>query len=400
MTFFQRDVPLTQPHGWDVRATDSGEIVSDTSALALSAVWACVNLVSGTIASLPLQLFRTMPDGTRKAATDHPLYRVLHDSPNADQTALEFWEHQCASLELSGNCYAVIERGVSGNVIGLSPLAPSVVTNRRLPSGAIEYRWTNNGRSYVSDETGIFHVRGFGGDALRGRSTLAMAAKTLGLAQAINLAASTTFKNGLRPSGQLTVPTPLPKDQRDAIMAKLAQDYQGAVNAGKPLVLEGGLEWKPLSINPEDAQMLESRGFSIEEICRFFGVPPFMIGHTEKTTSWGTGLEQQILAFQKFTLRRRIERIEQRIAKSLFSAQDRAEGLQVEFNFEGLLRGDTASRFASYQTGLQNGIYAINEVRRFENLPPVEGGDVPRMQAQNMPITAALNAVPVKPTSA
>jgi phage portal protein BeeE len=124
------------------------------------------------------------------------------------------------------------------------------------------------------------------------------------------------------------------------------------MNAGRPYIAEGGAEYKPISINPEDAQMLETRGFSVDEICRFFGVPPFMIGHTEKSTSWGTGLAEQVLGFQKFNLRRRLKRIEQSMEKRLLTPQDRAGGVTVEFNLEGLLRGDSAARAAFYQSGL------------------------------------------------
>jgi len=138
--------------------------------------------------------------------------------------------------------------------------------------------------------------------------------------------------------------------------------------------------------------MLETRAFSVEEICRFFGVPPVMIGHTSKTTSWPTGVEQQVLMFQKFTLRRRIKRIEQAVMMQLLSAEDRARGVSVQFNLEGLLRGDSAARASFYQTMTQIGGMTINEVRRLENLPPVAGGDEVRLQMQNVPIAEARNA--------
>ena len=152
------------------------------------------------------------------------------------------------------------------------------------------------------------------------------------------------------------------------------------------------MTYQHLSITPEDAQMLETRAFSVEEICRFFGVPPVMIGHTSKTTSWPTGVEQQVLMFQKFTLRRRIKRIEQAVMMQLLSAEDRARGVSVQFNLEGLLRGDSAARASFYQTMTQIGGMTINEVRRLENLPPVAGGDEVRMQMQNVPIAEARNA--------
>jgi HK97 family phage portal protein len=161
----------------------------------------------------------------------------------------------------------------------------------------------------------------------------------------------------------------------------LQQKYSGAMNAGVPMLLDNGLKWQSISINPEDAQMLESRAFSVEEICRFFGVPPHMVGHTEKVTSWGTGLEQQTLGFQKFTLRRRLKRIEQALEKQLLTARDRSEGVKIEFNLEGLLRGDSKSRAEFYRAALGDtqkpGWMVRNEVRRLENLEPVEGWDDP-----------------------
>jgi HK97 family phage portal protein len=169
----------------------------------------------------------------------------------------------------------------------------------------------------------------------------------------------------------------------------LNEKYAGAMNAGRPLILNHGMKYQAISMNPEDAQMLQSRAYGVEEICRFFGVPPFMIGATTKVTTWGTGLEQMILGFQKFTLRRRLKRIEMALEKQLLTPADRTQGLTIEFNLDGLLRGDSASRAASYQSGIQNGYYTINEVRAWENLPPVEGGDESRVQAQNQPIQGA-----------
>ncbi len=141
--------------------------------------------------------------------------------------------------------------------------------------------------------------------------------------------------------------------------------------------------------------MLETRRFGIEEICRVFGVPPHMVGHSEKSTSWGTGIEQQTLGFVKFTLRRRLKRIEMALEKQLLAPRDRLDGITIEFNLEGLLRGDSKTRAEFHASGLQNGWRTINEVRAVENLPPIEGGDVARMQAQNIPITEAGQSPPV-----
>lgn len=373
--------------GFDGVASDiaSGEPVTPHSALSLSAVWACVNILAGTTASLPFMVYRQR-DGQREPARDHPLWRLLHDSPNYDQTAVDFWEFVGASLELWGNAFAEVKRGDDGRLIALRPVAPHLVAVRRLPTGPLEYTWTDDGRARRVTDEAMLHIRGFGGEPLGGMSTLHFARQAFGLAQATDRAAGATFKNGLRPSGALTFESWLTPEQREVAETRLVEKYVGAVNAGRPMVLEGGTKWSALTINPEDAQMLESRHFSVEEICRFFGVPPHMVGHTEKSTSWGTGIEQQVIGFQKFTLRRRLKRIEQAVAKQLLTPAERARGMSVEFNLEGLLRGDSAGRAAFYGTMTGIGAMTINEVRALENLPPVVGGDVPRMQMQNVPI--------------
>jgi HK97 family phage portal protein len=379
--------------------SDSGATVTQEVVLGLSAVWACMNLLVGTTGSLPIMVYKTKAD-ERQKDTKHPLYRILHTSPNADQTAVDFWEYMAASLELRGNAYARKEFN-AGKLVSLWPINAANCSVRRLTDGRLEYTWTDDGKAYRETEENIFHIRGFGGSPLGGLSTLHYARNAFGLARSIEEAANNTFKNGLRPSGTLTFEKFLSPENRATAHAEMVDQFSGAVNAGKPMILEGGTKWEALTINPEDAQMLESRAFSVEDICRFFGVPPFMIGHSEKSTSWGTGLEQQVLAFQKFTLRRRLRRIEMAIMQQLMTPEDRAAGMIVEFQMEGLLRGDSAARSAFYQSGLQNGWMVINEVRRWEDLPPVEGGDVPRMQSQNIPITQSSQfAAPPMPNPA
>lgn len=384
----RRALSLTSPEGWRGAGGDShaGEDVSEATVLALSAVWACVNLLAGTIASLPLMVYRTTPDGKRTEARDHALYRLLHDSPNADQTAVDFWEQQVAGIELWGSAFASIER-IGGRVVALTPVKPSLMVVDRAPSRELRYRWSEDGQAHEVLQGDMLHIRGFGGSPYGGLSTLSFGRHAFGLASAVDKAAGKMFANGMRPSMALTFDKFLTPEQRELAETRLIEKYLGAVNTGRPFINEGGSKLEPITIKPEDAQMLESRGFSVEEICRFFGVPPFMVGHTEKVTSFGSGLEQQVLGFQKFTLRRRLKRIEQAIAKQLLSAADRAAGITVEFNLEGLLRGDSAARSAFYTAMLNAGVMTINEVRALENLPPVPGGDVPRMQAQNIPIT-------------
>lgn len=367
----------------------SGSTVTQESALALSAVWACVNLIAGTGASLPLMVYRRDRKGVRVLATDHPLYLILHDSPNADQTAMDFWEFMFAAIELRGNGYAVIDRGTGGRIASLTPLRPDLVEVKRDDAGALTYCWHDGGIKRTANETAMLHIRGFGGSPLGGLSTLSFGRNAFGLAQDIERSASGTFANGMRASGALKFKEWLKAGQRQEFEDALAAKFVGSVNAGRPMVLEGGTEWQQFSINPEDAQMLESRGFSVEEICRFFGVPPIMVGHGEKTSSWGTGVAEVTLGFVKYTLRRRLKRIEQALQKQLLSAADRAAGVTVEFILEGLLRGDSVGRSAFYGSALDKGWMTVNEVRELENLPPVEGGDVCRVQMQNVALAGA-----------
>jgi HK97 family phage portal protein len=386
---FTRPLTLQDPSGWSTSERYTGEPVTSSSVLALSAAWACVNLLAGTVASLPVMVYRTnRRSGGRTVAYDHPLYWLLHDSPNYDMTAVDFWEFMAASIELWGNAFARIYRE-GEKVTALEPIPPDLVeVERNRDTGDLTYRWSYEGKTFTSASFSMLHIRGFGGNPLGGLSTLAYGRQTFGIAAAIERASGATFRNGMRPTGTLTFEKFLTDEQRVVVETKLHEKFSGAVNAGKPMVLEGGTKWQSLSISPDDAQMLESRGFSVEEICRFFQVPPHMVGHTIKSTSWGSGLEQQVLGFQKFTLRRRLKRIEQAVEKQLLTPADRFAGIQIEFVVEGLLRGDSTARAAFYNSGLSQGWMTINEVRELENLPPVPGGDVPRIQMQNQPIDA------------
>lgn len=354
--------------------------------LGLSATWACVNLIAGTIASLPVMVYR-QTGGVKEVARDHPLFYLLHDSPNAEQTALDFWEFQSAGVELRGNAYAEISRRGDGTVVALTPVRPDIVRpHRRERDGALQYDWYEGGKRVVRDAASMLHIRGPMGNPLGGVSVLSMASGTFAGALSAEGAARATFANGMRPSGMLSLEDSLKAEQRAELETLLQEKFAGAMNSGRPMVLDRGMTWASINITPEDAQMLDSRKFSGEEICRLFGVPPAMVGFGDKASNWGTGKEVDVLGFQKFTLRRRLKRIEQALQKQLLTAADRVRGVTIEFNLEGLLRGDSAGRAGFYNTMTAMGAMTINEVRALENLPPVPGGDVPRMQMQNVPI--------------
>lgn len=372
----------------DIRASQA------SSAIGLSATWACVQLIAGTIGSLPLMVYRTGSDGIRRVAKDHPLYFVLHDSPNFDQTAVNFWEIMAASVELYGNAYALIERRTGGVLNALQPIRPDRMQVRRLANGDLEYEWADNGRRYVKRSLDVLHIRGPLGDALGGMSTLAACGDVFSDAMAAENASGAIFGNGVSPSGILSTPdgVQLSAKQRQDLETLLRERHQGAIRSGSPMLLDNGLKWTQLSISPHDAEMLESRKFSGEQICRIFEVPPAMVGYGDKASNWGTGKEVDVLGFQKFNLRKRLKRIEQALVKQLVPlAERRAQGITIEFNLEGLLRGDTASRYQSYQMAINMGLMTRNEARALENLPPVEGGDVITVQMQDIPLADAIS---------
>jgi HK97 family phage portal protein len=372
-----------------------------SAALGLSATWACVQLIAGTISSLPLMVYRTDANGIRTVAKDHPLYFVLHDSPNYDQTAVDFWEVMAASIELYGNAYAVMEKRSNGVLNALHPVRPDLMKVRRLDSGDLQYEWTENGVQSVKPGDDVLHIRGPIGNALSGTSTLSVCRNVFDDAIAADGAASAMFENGVNPSGILSTKpeVKLSPPQRDALEKHLAEKYMGSIRQGLPMVLDGGLTWSQLTINPVDAQMLESRKFSGEEICRIFGIPPGMVGFGDASSNWGTGKEVDVLGFQKFTLRKRIKRIEQALLKQLVPlAERRAQGITIEFNFDALLRGDTEARYNAYEKAIRMGIATRNECRALENLPPIEGGDVVTVQMQDIPLADAIKPKPAPTT--
>jgi HK97 family phage portal protein len=357
------------------------------NALGLSATWACINLLAGTIASLPIVVYQQV-NGIKQVARDNPLYWLLHDSPNFDDSAVDFWEFMCASIELHGNAYAEIKRNSLGVVTSLLPIRPDLVSVKRNPQGEIEYTWTSTGQSFKSRDVDMLHIRGPLGDALSGVSTLSVCSGAFRSALAADNASQIIFQNGIQSTGVFTTDPSisLTKEQRLELDDYMRDRYMGARNQGRPMLLDRGMKFQQLDLTPEDAQMIETRGFSVEEICRIFGVPPHMVGHTSSSTSWGTGLEQQTLGFVKFSLQRRIKRIEQSLEKQLLTKAQQQSGLSIEFNLEGLLRGDSAGRSAFYKVMTDMGAMTINEVRALENLPPLPGGDVARTQMQNAPI--------------
>jgi HK97 family phage portal protein len=352
--------------------TYAGESVTVDTALQLDVVWACVRLIAQTIATLPLLLYQRNADGHGSVDRKHPLYRLLHDRPNSDMTATEFWEAIAAGVLLWGNAYGAVER-IGTRVVAITPMRPDRVTIVRQEDGSLLYRHQLGAVLTEYTEDQIFHVKGFSLDGLIGISPIAQARQVLATAIATEKTAGTFFRNGMRPSAVMLAPTYLTPNQRADADAFLER-YTGAINAGKVPLLEGGWTLKEMQLPPEDAQLLATRSFQVEQICRWFDVPPAMIGHMDKSTSWGTGLEQMTLWFLTFSLRHHLKRIEQAISKSLLSLVEQGTHY-AEFNVEGLLRADSKGRSELYAVLARNGLRTRNELRAYDNLPPLPDGD-------------------------
>lgn len=374
-----------------------GAPIAPDAALRIAAVWACVRLLSETVGTLPLGLYTKDAQGRRAPAPDHGLYGLLHDSPNADQSAAEFWEAVVACLALWGNFYA--EKGaIGGRVVALNLMRPDLVSIYRDRLGGRRYQWRSPAGLRDMAEAEVFHVRGFGVGLDAGLSPIGYARATLGGVLAADTSARTAITTSARPSGFLVVPGKPTREQKEDLKATFLDPITGPSATASAAVLEQGQDWKtaPPGIPLSDLQLLETRGFHVEEVCRWFRVPPFMIGHSEKSTSWGTGLEQQNIGFLTYALRPYLVRIEQAVKKQLITPAERAT-VYAEFNLEGLLRADSAGRAALYSMFAQNGVSTRNELRARENLPPMEGGDVLTVQSNLVPLEK-LGEVPAADT--
>ncbi|WP_420102142.1 phage portal protein [Bosea sp. (in: a-proteobacteria)] len=347
----------------------AGEAVSIDTAMQLSAFWACARLIAETVATLPVQVLERTADGGKVSRPDHQLYALLHDSPNSDQTAVEFIEGLLLALLTYGNGYA--EKVYTGDrLTALQPIdAASMTLHRDRSDGELRYRFVDRGQSYDMPADKIFHLRGFGAGGDLGLSPVAFARQTLGIAIATEKAAGSTFANGMRASGFFKFKKSLSEPQFQQARANLVEPYNGAAATGKAGILDSDVEFQPVNLPPKDAEMLMSRRFNTEEICRWFGVPPVLVGHAaEGVTAWGTGIETLMLAWLSTGLRRYLVRFEQAARKRLVSPVER-NSISIEFNVEGLLRGDSASRAAFISSMVQNGVYSRNRARALENEP-------------------------------
>ena len=370
---------------WYRPVSGSRNYVSQDSAMRISAVWACVRVIAETIGSLPLGVYRRNRDG-RELDRNHALYYLLHNSPNPDMTAFEFWELAAKCLCLSGNFYAQMFTNQRGDVTELRPLSPSSMRVFRDPeTGVLVYQ--HNSQMFTSSD--ILHIPGLGYDGerdLTGYSPVSYMAQALGMTQDAEGYGANFFKNNATPPAYMTVPQALSNEARGNLQSWLMDNYGGVKNAGKIGVLEQGAEIKTVAINHRDMQFLELRQYQKADICSIFRVPPHMI--QDLTRSTNNNIEHQGIDFATHTIRPWLTRIEKRINLQLFGPREAAI-YYAEFNMDALLRGDAASR-ANYYSAMRNiGALSANEIRSKENMNPYAGGELYLVQGAMVPVSQA-----------
>lgn len=367
----RRSVSGGDPY-WSNFATLRNGPVNDKTAQGVSAVYACVQAIAETTASLPLILFKRNGDD-RERASDHPLYKVLHDQANPEQTALEFREYMQAAVLLRGNAFARIVRGWDGQVRELWPLSPDRVSVLRV-GDKLAYDYTDTkGIVHRLLAHEVLHLRHrLGDDGVLGISPIAAARGVVELAIAEGQHGVNTFTNGAKMLGVLKFPGKLKTEQRANIRESWASQHAGGSNAGRTAILEEGVDFQALSMTLEDAEWIAARQFSVEEVARLFRVPPTVIGDL-RNGNYSNSVEMA-RQFVTQTLRRHLVAWEQGIAAKCLTDAGRRMYF-AEHQVEGLLRGDSANRAAFYSSGISDGWMLKSEARKLENLPAIEGLD-------------------------
>lgn len=386
LSWIGRKIGLTDYKFWSVyygSETWAGEPVSLDTAMQTGPFSGCVKLYAQTIATLPLGLYKKEKDGSRTSigSGENSTARIVADEPNADQDSCDYWESKIAWLTAIGNSFS--EKHYDGNgpsrrLTALELLNPNYGTLERTSSGGKQFRYhPPRDSERIIPEDRLFHLRGMSFGADLGLSTVGLARQSISSSRATERAAASHFANGMRPSGWLVYKNGILEDeQREKAKQNLINPMVGAENAGKVGILEGDFDYRQMTITPEAAQLLDSRRFSVEDICRWFGVPPILLSHASQgQTMWGSGIEQIVLGWYVLQLRPRLVKLERAIKRQLLNVEEKAQGLYFEFNAEGLLRGDSAARAEFYWKMLQVGGMTPNQICEKENLPKWVGGD-------------------------
>jgi HK97 family phage portal protein len=365
------------------RPTYTGKSVDETSAMQIATVWSCVRIISETIGSLPWAIYERDGKGN-STKVDHDLGYVLTQSPNSDMTPVEFKEAKGQNLALQGNAYSFREARNDGSTSSLYPIpTPLVLPEINKDSGEVQYKVLERGKWETYPREKIWHVKGFGQNGLVGLSPISYAAQSMGLALASEEFQARFFAHGAAPSWLISIPNWLKEDQREIARQNIQQLWGGLDNAHHAKLLEGGMTATPGTMPLADAQFLELRGLTVEEICRIFRIQPHLVAKLDRSTN--NNIEQQALEFVMFTMQPYLTRIESSAGRWLFKPGENKRFF-LRFNVEGLLRADAAARSELYSKYVQNGIMNRNEVRALENMNHVDGLDEYTAQVNLTPV--------------
>ncbi len=357
----------------DIYTQGAAAQVSEDTALQLSAMWACTRLISEVFAGLPLTM-KEKNSGSGEKLSNHPTLLVLNDSPNSRQTPVEFRETMQLNLNMHGNAYARIEYNRRGDLIALWPLPAQQMQTQLLDDGSVVHNFYHGSDVTVYADSSILHIRLFG-NGIVGLSPLAYARNTIGLATAVENHSSKFFVHGGKPSGVLYTDAALNETQRKKARETFSEVVTQKEESKRLLVLPLGFKYQATEVNPADMQILESKHFSLRDICRFFGnVPPVLIGETQDSTTLGSSIEQILIGWYRLGLNPYATRWEQALAKKLLKPAERRR-YEYHVDFDALTRGDSKTEM-EYLKGMVGGpIMTPNEARTRKNLPPVPGGD-------------------------
>jgi len=379
ISFFSRSSekfnPL-DPRFWNNTSgasTDAGVSVNEEKSLQVSAVFACVKVISDTVASLPFNVYQPNQDGKgRSKVIDHKLDKLFNKAPNKYMNAFDFKRLMQVHINLWGNFYAEIEYNGKNEVIGLHPIHPSRVNKVYIDEHTKikKFEVSVNDKTYTFTQRKIFHVPGLSYDGIIGISVIKNFKENIGTSMAMEKFSSRFFGSGTHLGGVTEVPGKMSDEAYNRLTESMNREYKGIENSHKVIILEENAKFKPLGIPPEDAQFIEQRKFSREEICMIYQIPPHMISILDKATY--NNLEHQNYYFAQFTITPRITNMETHINWRLLPPHSK---YYVKFNIDGLLRGDSKARSEFYATARQWGWMSVNDIRELEDMEPVEGGD-------------------------
>lgn len=352
--------------------TASGQTVTSESAMKVSAVYGCVRLLSGLPANMPRHVMRRVDDRTRQYASDHPLQEVLTRRPNQWQKPAQFFRMGGAHILLRGNFYCLKVRNFRGMVTALLPMHPDRVSVKQTETLALEYTYTRpDGRRIVYKADDVWHVYMLTVNGYSGVTPLTYARESIGSSLAMEQYGANTFKNGARVSGMLQHPAKLSDEAHKRLVASMQDFRAGGAREGQDLILEEGMRYERMAMTAEDAQWIQARSFSNNEIYRFFGVPPHMMGDKDTTSNFGTGIEEQTNGFIAFSLEDYLTMWEEACTVDLLQERD----LYVRWNRGSLVRGNIKARKETGLKEVQMGVITPNEYREREDMNPASGGD-------------------------